>query len=388
MSEIFNYQKVFKAYLACRKTKRGTANAIKFELDLENNLMKLLLELQTKKYVPGRSVCFVVENPTVREIFAADFRDRIVHHLLVGELEKIGEKIFIFDSFACRKKKGTHLAIKRLKKHIQRVSENGTKEAWYIQLDISGFFMSIDHKKLYAILKKIIWGQNKSLQWKNEILWLAKVFSFHVPIKNYVKKGKRSLFAMVPKRKSLFFSPKGKGLPIGNYSSQFFANVYLNDLDQFVKRELGAHFFVRYVDDFILLSKSREELKIWENKIEIFLQEKLGLVLHQKKTKLKKIEKGIDFLGYFLKPDCVLVRKRVVRNLKSKLFFLQLAKSQGKCVSSEKILATVNSYFGHFSFAFSYNLRSGLFADNLFFFKEKFTSTLEFGKLIRRKNES
>ena len=212
MSEVFNFAKLHRAYLACRKTKRGTVNALKFEMDQGNKLFKLLHELKSKTYTPGRSICFVVENPTIREIFAADFRDRIVHHLLVGELEKMGEKMFIFDSFACRKKKGTHLAVERLKEQIRKVTENHKRKAWFMQLDISGFFMSIDHKILYSILEKLISEQNKSQQWKEDVLWLSRVLIFHKPTENYVKKGDRSLFAKVPFRKSLFASPPRKGI--------------------------------------------------------------------------------------------------------------------------------------------------------------------------------
>lgn len=164
MSEIFTRKKLYRAYYACRKTKRKTVNALEFEFRLEENIELLLKDLLNKTYRVGTSICFVVEKPTIREIFAGEFRDRIVHHLVVNELEPIGEKCFVYDSFACRKEKGTHLAVDRLEKHIYTLSQKTKKPLWYMQLDISGFFMSINHHILFNTLSCMIWEQNKSYQ--------------------------------------------------------------------------------------------------------------------------------------------------------------------------------------------------------------------------------
>ncbi|NCO46343.1 MAG: RNA-directed DNA polymerase, partial [Vibrio sp.] len=262
---------------------------------------------------PGRSICFVVKEPSPREIFAASFKDRVVHHLLIREILEMGERKFIFDSFACRKNKGTHAAVKRLKRFIRKVTQNYKKEAFYCQLDISGFFMSIDHDILFSIFKKFISKQDKPNQWEEEVLWLARTIIFYKPTKNYLIKGSPSLFKLIPPRKSLFESGENAGLPIGNYSSQFFANLYLNELDQFIKRELKCRYYVRYVDDFILLDRDKEKLKFWRDEINDFLKENLKLELNLNKIKIQPIDKGIDFLGYFVKPDYTLVRKKVVK---------------------------------------------------------------------------
>ena len=137
INKIFNLEKLYCAYLDCRRTKRKTINALKFEWDLEKNLVKLLGELKTRVYHPGRSICFVITDPVPREIFAADFRDRIVHHLLVKEMERVGERSFIFDTFSCRKNKGAHLAVKRLNKFIRQATENYKNRIFYVQLDIA-----------------------------------------------------------------------------------------------------------------------------------------------------------------------------------------------------------------------------------------------------------
>jgi len=376
---IFTFEKLYQAYLDCRKTKRKTINALKFEWNLERNLFQLKKALETKKYKPGRSICFVVKEPSPREIFAASFKDRVVHHLLIREILEMGERKFIFDSFACRKNKGTHAAVKRLKRFIRKVTQNYKKEAFYCQLDISGFFMSIDHDILFSIFKKFISKQDKPNQWEEEVLWLARTIIFYKPTKNYLIKGSPSLFKLIPPRKSLFESGENAGLPIGNYSSQFFANLYLNELDQFIKRELKCRYYVRYVDDFILLDRDKEKLKFWRDEINDFLKENLKLELNLNKIKIQPIDKGIDFLGYFVKPDYTLVRKKVVKRLKDKLYRLNNAKEG--IPGLNKILATINSYYGHFKHASSFNLRKHIYESRLGKMREKFLPKPDYSSL-------
>ncbi|MCX6719771.1 MAG: RNA-directed DNA polymerase [Candidatus Staskawiczbacteria bacterium] len=359
MSEIFNYKKLYLAYLACRKTKRKTINALKFEYTLERNIFLLQKELETKNYKPGRSICFVVKNPSPREIFAAGFRDRVVHHLLVREIEKIGERKLIFDTFSCRKKKGTHLAVARQRKFIKIASSQASRnDVFYLKLDISGFFMAINHDILYSLFEKLILKQNKPQQWKDDILWLAKVIIFHKPTENYIIKSPPVLFNLIPQRKSLFGAPANRGLPIGNYSSQFFANLYLNELDQFIKRNIECKYYVRYVDDFILLGKNKMVLAGLESKINQFLKNKLDLELNLSKTKFFPINRGVEFLGYFVKSDLTLVKNSVVSRFKNKLYNKEME-------NAEKILAMINSYYGHFGHAFSFNLRKDIFKNHL-----------------------
>ncbi len=362
-NSIFTFEKLYKAYLDCRRTKRKTINALRFEWNLEENLFQIQEELETGKYKPGPSVCFVVESPSPREIFAASFKDRVIHHFLIREVLHMGEKEFIFDSFACRKNKGTHAGIKRLKKFIRQIGQNNQhSDCSYAQLDVSSFFMNIDHDILFSIFKKLISKQNKSDQWKKEVLWLGKIIIFHKPTKNYIIKGDSKSFDLISPQKSLFRSKKNTGLPIGNYSSQFFANLYLNKLDQFVKRRLKCKYYVRYTDDFVLLDKEKEKLKFWENKINEFLKENLNLKLNPKKTKIQSINKGTNFLGYFIKPNHVLVRKKVVNRLKNKLHKINQLESD---YFLEKILAMINSYYGHFKHADSFNLRKDIYKNHL-----------------------
>lgn len=376
MNEIFNYNKLYQAYLACRKNKRKTINALKFEIEFEHNLQLLLTELKDRKYKPGRSICFVVTRPVSREIFAADFRDRIVHHLLISEILPAGERNFIFDSYACRENKGTHRAVERLEKFKRQVTKNHQKNAFYAQLDIKGFFMAIDQRILFSLVEKLVLKQNRANQWKQDVLWLAKVIIFHSPTENYMTKGKYSLFDLIPAHKSLRSQPKGKGLPIGNYSSQFFANLYLNELDQFIKRKLKCRFYVRYVDDLVLLDKNKEKLKYLRDRINSFLKEKLSLELNLNKTRIQSINKGIDFLGYFMatpygvahiKPDYALVRQKVVKRLKNNLSCVNLVDVNKLNAQDylKKNLAMINSYYGHFRHAQSFNLRKDIYLNHL-----------------------
>lgn len=379
---MFTYQKLYTAYLDCRKNKRKTVNALKFELDLENNLEVLLAELKDRTYRPGRSICFVVTEPTPREIFAADFRDRIVHHLLVREIIDDAENQFSHSSFACRPEKGTHRAVGYLRKIMRQAQDDYKQRVFYMQLDIKSFFMSMNQAVLYQLIEKVASKNKKVRRYLDDFLWLARLVVFHECAKNYITKGQLSLFNLIPDHKSLLKQPKGKGLPIGNYTSQFFANLYLNELDQFVKRQLRCRHYVRYVDDFILLNGDPSQLKQWKREINDFLRETLRLELNLKKTKLQPLERGIDFLGYILKPDYVLVRQKVVRRLKSKLWAWSNRKAEGE---TDDILATLNSYCGHFNYARSYRLKQDMYDNHLGQWREKFEFSKEaaFFKLVK-----
>ena len=384
---IFTFDKLYRAYLDCRKTKRKTINALKFEWNMERNLFQLQKELAAKRYYPGRSICFVVKDPCPREIFAASFRDRVVHHLLVKEVEEIGEKSFIFDSFSCRKGKGTHLAVKRLKAFIRRATENYKREVFYLQLDISGFFMSIDHSILYSFFKEMIFKQNQSCQRERDLFWLARIIIFYRPTENYITKGDLSLFKLIPSRKSLFHSSYGQGLPIGNYSSQFFANLYLNKFDHFIKRKLGSRYYLRYVDDFILLDKNSLKLKKQREEIKYFLKRNLKLKLSLKKQKLQPLKTGVDFLGYFLGYGYILVRQKVVRRFKNRLRLIRVVlkekvfKKKNKESLAREILAVINSYYGHFRHAFSFNLRKDIYEYHLDNIQKRFSLEFDYSFL-------
>lgn len=197
-----------------------------------------------------------------------------------------------------------------------------------------------------------------------DIIWLSKTIIFNDPTKNFTSKGDRALLAKVLPHKSLFGVNPNQGLPIGNLTSQFFANVYLDEFDQFVKHELKVGYYLRYVDDFLLISRDKEELKAWRKKIELFLKERLALELNSQKEVLQTTDKGIDWLGYIVRPNHLLVRRRIVGNLKQKLFSFNRNPETQTPESLRKMLATINSYFGLFRHANAYNLKKELWENS------------------------
>jgi hypothetical protein len=350
---VFTTKNLIKAYLNCRETKRHTINALKYELDVDRNLDLLRRSLANRTYRPGRSICFVVTFPKPREIFAAEFGDRIVHHVLINEVEDIWEKgIFIEDSYACRAKKGTHFGMHRLSQFVSAF-------AYYGQFDVSNFFPSINKNILYRCFSKVILRQNRPDFWKEEVLWIARVIIFNDPTKKYFYKGDPDLKKLVPLGKSLFDHDKITGMPIGNLTSQFLANVYLNELDHFVKDELGCVAYGRYVDDFLLFSNSKEEIIAWRDKIFAFLKNNLRLTANPRKQQIQPTRHGVPFVGYFIKPWGVTVRRNVVKNIKKKLY------TYNNSVDIEHTVRSVNSYFGHFAHAKSARLRRHLVSEHM-----------------------
>lgn len=307
MGTYFTFENLHSAYIDCKKRKNPTFYHQKFAYDLEKNLFLLETELRNRTYQPQRSIAFVVSKSKTREIFAADFRDRVIHHLLYNYLTPIFEPRFIYDSWACRPKKGTHQAMLRIQ-HFQRLITKNTSanKVLYLKMDIKSFFTSIDKEILYSLIERKVK--------REEILWLCKVNIFHDCARDIPPRiqSQASLFDSLPPDKSLFTVPRGKGLPIGNLTSQFFANVYLNELDAFVKHTLKIKYYVRYVDDFVMMHESIDELKRYEREITAFLLDRLKLIIHPKKVFIRPISDGIDFVGYVVRPDYILIRKRVV----------------------------------------------------------------------------
>ncbi|MFW5887920.1 MAG: reverse transcriptase domain-containing protein, partial [Bacteriovoracia bacterium] len=349
---IFTLDKIHKAYNQCLKNKKNTANALKFEMQKEKNLYKLVKELKERKYKISRHICFIVTEPSPREIFASDFRDRVVHHLLCNEIESVFEKEFINNSYANRKNKGTHKAVKQLKRYVVRGGVDGNK-LYYLKLDIKGFFRNIDKQLLFHIIVDKITSLDADEQWKSEVLWLTQMIIKHDPCSNYYFKSKKWMRSLVPIEKSLLSGEGKRGLPIGNLTSQFFANIYLNQMDHFIYEDLGFERYIRYVDDFIILDESKEKLISAENRVRDFIEDSLVLKLCDDKTQLRLVEGGVDFLGYYVKPSHTLVRNKVVKRFKKKIY--QSRDSLDGLLDLDKI-PMIQSYKGHCKHAYSYNL--------------------------------
>jgi hypothetical protein len=359
---LFSLENLYQQYILCRKNKRNTVNALRFEARQELNLLELQEALVSRSYKPNRSVCFFVKHPKLREVFAADFTDRVVHHILVSHLEKTWEKIFIHDSYACRKGKGVHAGVMRLQQFMRQATVNGTRPAWYLQLDIHNYFMSIDKQRLFDMLAARL---NLKHEEDAQAHWLTHTLVFHDCTVAAHIKGDPALVHRLPPHKTLFHAPPGKGLPIGNLNSQFFANVYLNALDQFVKHELKCQWYLRYCDDFVLLATSLEQLQIYKQRIEVFIAEQLDLSLNPTRLRLRPISDGVDFLGYIVRPFHLLVRRRVLGHLHE-----VLQKSQAVLVhphangteyrfdvdALDTLQASFSSYLGHLRYAACHRL--------------------------------
>lgn len=337
----FTFENLLCAYKDCRKNKGTSLNHLVFFADLEKNLVMLEKELVTRRYRPGCSIAFVVLKPKVREIFAAEFRDRVVHHLLYNYLSPIFERFFIYDSWACREAKGTHRAVRRVRSFMTQTTKLDVSKGYFLQMDIKSFFMSIDKTILYNLVTKRIKNE--------EILWLTGIVLFHDCVRDVYPKVQShpKLFKALPAGKSLFKTTKGIGLPIGNLTSQFFANIYLNELDLFVKHQLKAKYYARYVDDFVIVGETRQELERYKHEITKFLWEALRLEAHPKKQIIRPTTDGINFLGYIIRADYILIRKRVVGEWRRKIDIY----SRGDCKRGDN---SVQSYRAHAKWANAY----------------------------------
>ncbi|MFA5368450.1 MAG: RNA-directed DNA polymerase, partial [Candidatus Paceibacterota bacterium] len=283
---------LFRAYYDARRNKRLTFNALFFEKKYEANLFKLYEEIISEKYSISPSVCFISFKPLKREIFAANFRDRIVHHFVYNYIGPIFERLFINDTCSCRIGKGTSYGVKRLGHFIRSCSENYKKDCYILKLDIKGYFMGIDHVILYEKIEKSLNRYREIEDFDVDlILKLVHQIVFHDSTKGCRITGKKEDWQGLPKNKSLFFSDPDKGLPIGNLTSQLFGNVYLNDFDHFVRYMLGCKYYGRYVDDIVIVHRDKEYLKSIIPLVGSYLESNLYLKIHPKKIYLQHFNK-------------------------------------------------------------------------------------------------
>lgn len=315
-SELFSM--LTKAYYEARRHKRNTKNQLEFERNLEENLLELAYSLMDGSYRPLPSVCFINERPVKREVIAANFRDRVVHHLLYSWIYPIFDRQFINDSYSCRIGKGTLYGIKRISRYIKSESQNFTQECYVLHLDVSGFFMSIDRNILYKLcIEGLKRGQWKNIPDRNLCVRLLREFVYLNPLENVIYKSPPEKWIGLPANKSLKNVREKCGLPIGNLTSQLFGNVYMNPLDQFVKHRLKIRCYGRYVDDIILVHRDKARLLSAIQEIRNYLKGKLKLELHPNKIYLQQIECGCSFLGAYILPWRIYPGQRLVRNFVS-----------------------------------------------------------------------
>lgn len=328
---------LYKAYLEARKGKRTTADEYKFEVGGEmENLIKLRDAILERNYHPRSGIAFITRRPVPREIFAASFPDRIIHHLLFNEAEKWWNPRLDPNSYSCRKGKGTWAGVKDMRDHIRAVSEDYTREAYVIKLDIQGYFMSLVRTRL---MERVDWGLRQ--QYTNdpamydlmEYIWRQVIFDD--PIDGVKIRGQASDWAILPPSKSLFCQPEGQGIVIGNLTSQHLSNIYLDQLDRYIRYTLGYKYFGRYVDDFYFVVTEDELLQAKRNirAIESFLKS-IGLVLHPKKRYIQNVRHGVAFLGVVLYPGFIVPGKRFKKQFYQAAQAVQMGRKSPDAVTS------------------------------------------------------
>ena len=314
---------LFECYFAARKKKRKTNSQIEFELNFEENIFNLYEEIISKKYVQQKSNCFIINKPVKREIFAASFRDRVVHHFIFKILNPFIEKKLLYDIYSCRKGKGTSLGINRAASAMQSVSKNYKQQSFVLKLDISGYFMNINKHLLYSKVLDVINDSEIDLPIQSNLLkYLVKGNIYHDPTKHCEFKSSISQWKGLPDNKSLFKTPNNCGLAIGNLTSQLYGNLFLNDFDHYVKSELKIKKYGRYVDDIYFFDNDRLLLADAIKKIKKRLYDVEKLRLHPKKIYLQNINKGFLFLGIYILPFRKYIGKRIKKGLFNSLYDL------------------------------------------------------------------
>lgn len=324
-AQIATFEALHAAYLKARRGKRFAMDTLRFSANLEQEIGTLANELRSGVYHTGEYRRFSVFEPKKREIAALPFRDRVVHHALVTTIEPIFESRFSRDSYACRVGKGTHAGADRLTAFLRRAGRMW-QNVYVLKADIAKYFSSIDHLALKEILRRKI--------------------------------ACPETLALIDNIINSWNGTTGKGLPIGNLTSQLFANIYLNELDQFVKQVFHWRFYLRYVDDFILIGGDKAELNNAKRVIQEFLQSQLKLELN-KKTSIFPAKLGVDFLGYRIWKTHRLLRKRSVIAMRRKLTAFQKLYASGE-IDQGGIQASVMSWLGHAKHANTYTLQKKL----------------------------
>jgi len=321
--KIYDFENLHRAYLLARRNKRFRGAIIEFSNRLEENLIEIQNELIWKTYQTGHYHEFYVYEPKKRLIKSLAFKDRVVQHAINNIIEPIFESTFIFDSYACRKGKGIHSGVDRLTYFLRKIHYKN-KKVYALKCDIQKYFPSISHNVLYSlVLKKIKYPETLKLLWK------------------------------------IINSDGEIGIPIGNLTSQLFANIYLNQLDHFVKEDLGIKYYIRYMDDFIILHQDKDYLRNILKEVETYLNNKLRLTINTNTT-IFPVSQGIDFLGYrSWKTHRLLRKSNVVKFRRALREFQNLFLT--KTISFDKINASIQSWLGHAKHADTYNLRKRIF---------------------------
>src|SRR3989344_221250 len=326
--DIYSIDNLFSAFEKAKEGKSGKLYVMNYEKNLNQNLIKLREELISKTYRPKPLKSFTISDPKTRKISKSEFPDRIMHHAICNVIEPIFEKIFICDSYANRIGKGTFKAIERFDDFKRKVSKNNTITCYILKADIKHYFENVDHSILMTLIKRHIKD--------DDVLSLIEII-----LSNYSD------------------NIVGKGMPLGNLTSQFFANIYLHELDFFVKQILGVKYYIRYVDDFVILHNSKDYLNDCKNKIETFLHTNLKLELHPDKTKIFRLERGANFLGFRIFYNHKLVRKKNMKKFERKFNEMGIA-YQNDAIDRKKVVKKFEGWLTYINHADAYKYKRHL----------------------------
>ncbi len=337
-AEIISEKNLYLAYKKAKKGKSSKPYVMEFCRNLKQNIDELRIELCLHSYKPRPLNNFILRDPKTRKISKSDFRDRVIHHALCNIIEPIFDKIFIYDSYANRKGKGSLAALQRFDIFKRKISGNGKLNGWFnnnqvkgycFKADIKHYFEEIDHEILLNLIRKKIKC--------NKTIWLIKKI-----LENYENK----------------FRPQ-KGMPLGNLTSQFFANIYLNELDKFVKHKLKVQYYIRYVDDFVILHYSKKQLYDWKEAVDNYLKSELKIELHKDKSMVVSLGRVVSFVGFRVFYHYKLLKKFNRRNIPCRLakfheLFLE------KRMNYDKIYESMQGSFAYMHHANTYWLRNKL----------------------------
>ena len=376
---------LYAAFACAKQHKASKPYVIRFRKRLDKNLRGLCDELWMRSYKPEPSSCFIVERPKKREVFAAQFRDRIVHHLYYNYTHVLFERTFIQDTYSCIPGRGTHYGVKRLEKHIRQESRNYTIPCYALKLDKRGYFMHINRNKLLTIalstLRKMsIHKIGRSSQVWSDCLdmdflgWLSKEIIILDPKKNCHIVGSMENWKDLDRNKSLFYTADDCGLPIGNLTSQLLSNVYLNVFDQYMKRELKCKHYGRYVDDSFVISRDKNWLTSLIPKIRAFLKEQLGLDLHMGKLQIVDVYHGVEFLGAYVRQFRTYISRASIGRTAESVAALNM-EDVGQAWRS------INSFLGMMAHYTSYYVRCRIFL------RLDFLSFASFNKEVNKMNK-
>ncbi len=300
---IENLLEAWKEFLVGKKKRKDVQE---FEGDLMSNIISLHHDLLNRTYTTSAYEAFKINDPKPRDIHKAKVRDRLLHHALHRKLYPCFDRAFMSDSYSCRSQKGTHRAMNRFQKFFWKESKNNTRTVWVLKCDIRKFFASIDHVILINMLSEYIPDKDVLALFSNIVI-------------------------------SFQSTGPGKGLPLGNLTSQLLVNVYMNKFDQFVKHKLKQEFYIRYADDFVIMHHGRDALLDLLTKISFFLEANLKLHLHPDKVSIETVSSGVDFLGWLHFPD-----HRVLRTTTKKRMFRRLEASEGRPEVVQSYLGLLN----------------------------------------------